>query len=208
MRNYIRLFKIIEDKHPGFIRKVIFISLLLGLLPLFNIIASKLIIDEYNGLRRFEIMFGFVLLALILNLANELISAYSSNFYQRTLQVFNDELAFAVNEKVLSLPIELTDSKSTQEKVEQALYGVGMTYTLLEFLSFATGAVATGIVSIFILLSLNPLIPIFIIGLNFLNKPFTKIIKENENIRKTQLKTTEFTNTIMIFLEIISTPKT
>lgn len=180
MRNYIRLFKIIESKHKGFIKKVIFISLLLGLLPLFNIIAPKLIIDEYNGLRRFEIMFGFVLFALILNLANELISAYSRSFYQRTLQVFNDELAFAVNEKVLSLPIELTDTKSTQEKVEQALYGVGMTYALLEFLYFATGAVATGIVSIFILLSLNPLIPIFIIGLSFLNKPFTKIIKDNE----------------------------
>lgn len=180
MRNYLRLFKIIESKHNGFIKKVIFISVLLGLLPLFNIIAPKLIIDEYNGLRRFEVMFGFVLLALILNLANELISTYSRSFYQRTLQVFNDELAFAVNEKVLSLPIELTDSKSTQEKVEQALYGVGMTYALLEFLYFATGAVATGIVSIFILLSLNPLIPIFIIALNFLNKPFTKIIKENE----------------------------
>lgn len=180
MRNYIRLFKIIESKHKGFIKKVIFISLLLGLLPLFNIIAPKLIIDEYNGLRRFEVMFAFIVLALILNIANELISSYSSNYYQRTLQIFNDELAFAVNEKVLSLPIELTDTKSTQEKVEQALYGVGMTYTILEFLAFATGAVATGIVAIFILLSLNPLIPIFIIGLSFLNKPFTKIIKENE----------------------------
>lgn len=180
MHNYIRLFKIIESKHKGFIKKVIFISLLLGLLPLFNIIAPKLIIDEYNGLRRFEVMFAFIVLALILNIANELISSYSSNYYQRTLQIFNDELAFAVNEKVLSLPIELTDTKSTQEKVEQALYGVGMTYTILEFLYFATGAVATGIVAIFILLSLNPLIPIFIIGLSFLNKPFTKIIKENE----------------------------
>lgn len=180
MHNYIRLFKIIESKHKGFIKKVIFISLLLGLLPLFNIIAPKLIIDEYNGLRRFEVMFAFIVLALILNIANELISSYSSNYYQRTLQIFNDELAFAVNEKVLSLPIELTDTKSTQEKVEQALYGVGMTYTILEFLAFATGAVATGIVAIFILLSLNPLIPIFIIGLSFLNKPFTKIIKENE----------------------------
>ena len=180
MRNYIRLFKIIESKHKGFIKKVIFISLLLGLLPLFNIIAPKLIIDEYNGLRRFEVMFAFVVLALILNIANELISSYSRSYYQRTLQIFIDELAFAVNEKVLSLPIELTDTKSTQEKVEQALYGMGMTYTILEFLAFATGAVATGIVAIFILLSLNPLIPIFIIGLSFLNKPFTKIIKENE----------------------------
>lgn len=180
MRNYIRLFKIIESKHKGFIKKVIFISLLLGLLPLFNIIAPKLIIDEYNGLRRFEVMFAFVVLALILNIANELIASYSRSYYQRTLQIFIDELAFAVNEKVLSLPIELTDTKSTQEKVEQALYGMGMTYTILEFLAFATGAVATGIVAIFILLSLNPLIPIFIIGLSFLNKPFTKIIKENE----------------------------
>lgn len=180
MRNYIRLFKIIESKHKGFIKKVIFISVLLGLLPLFNIIAPKLIIDEYNGLRRFEVMFAFVVLALILNIANELIASYSRSYYQRTLQIFIDELAFAVNEKVLSLPIELTDTKSTQEKVEQALYGMGMTYTILEFLAFATGAVATGIVSIFILLSLNPLIPIFIIGLSFLNKPFTKIIKENE----------------------------
>lgn len=180
MRNYIRLFKLIDDKHNGFIRKVIFISVLLGLLPLFNIIAPKLIIDEYNGLRRFEVMFAFVVLALILNIANELIASYSRSYYQRTLQIFIDELAFAVNEKVLSLPIELTDTKSTQEKVEQALYGMGMTYTILEFLAFATGAVATGIVAIFILLSLNPLIPIFIIGLSFLNKPFTKIIKENE----------------------------
>lgn len=180
MRNYIRLFKIIESKHKGFIKKVIFISLLLGLLPLFNIVAPKLIIDEYNGLRRFEVMFAFIVLALILNIANELIASYSRSYYQRTLQIFIDELAFAVNEKVLSLPIELTDTKSTQEKVEQALYGMGMTYTILEFLAFATGAVATGIVAIFILLSLNPLIPIFIIGLSFLNKPFTKIIKENE----------------------------
>lgn len=180
MRNYIRLFKLIEKYHKGFAAKAVFMSLLMGLLPLYNIVAPKLIIDEFNGLRRFNIMFGLVILALILNFAHQLISLYSNNFYQRNLQTFNDELAFEVNSKVLSLPIELTDTKSTQEKIEQALYAVGMTYSLLEFMAFASGAMATGIVAIFILIKLNPLIPLFIIGLSLLNKPLTKVIKDNE----------------------------
>lgn len=180
MRNYIRLFKIIEKYHKGFIAKAILFSLLMGLLPLFNISAPKLIIDEYNGLRRFDLMFVYTALALILNFAHQLISLYADNYYQRTLQIFNDEIVFEVNNKVLSLPIELTDTKSTQDKIEQALYAAYSTYSLLEFMAFASGAVAASIFSIFVLIKLNPLIPLTIIVLALLNKPLANVIKNNE----------------------------
>lgn len=180
MRNYIRLFKIIEKYHKGFIAKAILFSLLMGLLPLFNISAPKLIIDEYNGLRRLDLMFVYTALALILNFAHQLISQYADNYYQRTLQIFNDEIVFEVNSKVLSLPIELTDTKSTQDKIEQALYAAYSTYSLLEFMAFASGAVAASIFSIFVLIKLNPLIPLAIIVLALLNKPLTNVIKKNE----------------------------
>lgn len=180
MRNYIRLFKIIEKYHKGFIAKAILFSLLMGLLPLFNISAPKLIIDEYNGLRRLDLMFVYTALALILNFAHQLISQYADNYYQRTLQIFNDEIVFEVNSKVLSLPIELTDTKSTQDKIEQALYAAKTTYSLLEFMAFASGAVAASLFSVFVLIKLNPLIPLAIIVLALFNKPLANVIKKNE----------------------------
>lgn len=180
MRNFIRLFKLIDKNHKGFIKKTIILSLLTGLLPIFNVIAPKLIIDEYQNLRRLNIMFMIALIALVLAFLNKIINLYSNNYYERTMQVFNDELSYKVNEKVLSLPIEMTDSKSIQDKTQQALYAVGSTYSLLEFMSFASGAVITGIFSIVILIKLNFIIPLILIILVILNKPLSKIIKDNE----------------------------
>ena len=180
MSNFLRLFKLIDQYHKGFVRKSIIFSILTGLLPIFNVIAPKLIIEEYQRTGRFEIMFLIALLALAGAFFTKILSSYANNYYERIINIFEDELSYKINEKILNLPVEMTDTKSIQDKAEQALIAARSTYSLLQFMAFASGALATGIFSITILVRLNILIPIFLIGLALLNKPFTNIIKENE----------------------------
>ena len=180
MSNFIRLFKLIDQNHKGFIRKSIFFSVLTGMLPIFNVIAPKLIIEEYQGPGRLKIMFLIVVLALTITFFTKILSSYANNYYERILNLFEDELAYKINEKILNLPVELTDTKSIQDNAEQALIAARSTYSLLQFMTFVSGALATGIFSIIILIRLNILIPLFLVGLALLNRPFTNIIKENE----------------------------
>lgn len=180
MSNFLRLFRLIDQYHKGFVRKSIIFSILTGLLPIFNVIAPKLVIEEYQGQGRFEIMFFIVLIALAGAFFTKILSYYANNYYERTLNIFEDELSYKINEKILNLPVEMTDTKSIQDKAEQALIAARSTYSLLQFMAFASGALATGLFSIIILVRLNILIPIFLIGLALLSKPFTNIIKENE----------------------------
>lgn len=182
MGNFIRLFKLVDQYHKGFVRKSIIFSILTGILPIFNVIAPKLIIEEFQSQGRFEIMFFIALLALVSAFFTKILSSYANHYYERILDIFEDELAYKINEKILHLPVELTDTKSIQDKAEQALIAARSTYSLLQFMAFVSGALATGIFSMIILVRLNIFIPVFLVGLALLNKPFTNIIKENEKI--------------------------
>lgn len=179
MSNYIRLMKLIDSKEKGFIKKSIAYSIILGILPLFRMVAPKLIIDEFNGARNLNVMLAIAIGALILSFINDIVRVKSNQYY-RLLDHVHDNLSYDLNEKILKLPLELTDSKSIQDKAEQATEGRQNIWALFDFLGFAIGQVTTAIFSIFILITLNPFLPLVIIGLLLLGKPISNKIKENE----------------------------
>ena len=185
MKNLFKILKLMNEKNKGFLLKAIAFSLILGILPLYNIIAPKLVIDEFNGARRFSIMLLVVLGVLLINFISSEINFYSRFYYMKIFQNFIFELQFMVNEKVLRLPIELTDSKSIQNKVEQASESIWYVYSLFDVFTMVVGALITGIISIIILIRLNIFIPLLILGLFALNIPIAKKIKQNE-IKYTQ----------------------
>lgn len=180
MKNLFKILKLMNEKNKGFLLKAISFSLILGILPLYNIIAPKLVIDEFNGARRFSIMLLIVLGVLLINFISSEINFYSRFYYMKIFQNFIFELQFMVNEKVLRLPIELTDSKSIQNKVEQASESIWYVYSLFDVFTMVVGALITGIISIIILIRLNIFIPLLILGLFLLNIPLAKKIKKNE----------------------------
>lgn len=185
MKNLFKILKLMNEKNKGFLLKTILFSLILGILPLYNIIAPKLVIDEFNGARRFSIMLLIVLGVLLINFISSEINFYSRFYYMKIFDNFVFELQFMVNEKVLRLPIELTDSKSIQNKVEQASESIWYVYSLFDVFTMVVGALITGIISIIILIRLNIFIPLLILGLFALNIPIAKKIKQNE-IKYTQ----------------------
>lgn len=180
MKNLFKILKLMNEKNKGFLLRAISFSLILGILPLYNIIAPKLVIDEFNGDRRFSIMLLIVLGVLLINFISSEINFYSRFYYMKIFQNFIFELQFMVNEKVLRLPIELTDSKSIQNKVEQASESIWYVYSLFDVFTMVVGALITGIISIIILIRLNIFIPLLILGLFLLNIPLAKKIKKNE----------------------------
>lgn len=180
MKNLFKILKLMNEKNKGFLLKAIAFSLILGILPLYNIIAPKLVIDEFNGARRFSIMLMIVLGVLLINFISSEINFYSRFYYMKIFQNFIFELQFMVNEKVLRLPIELTDSKSIQNKVEQASESIWYVYSLFDVFTMVVGALITGIISIIILIRLNIFVPFLIFGLFLLNIPLAKKIKKNE----------------------------
>lgn len=180
MKNLFKILKLMNEKNKGFLLKAISFSLILGILPLYNIIAPKLVIDEFNGARRFSIMLLIVLGVLVINFISSEINFYSRFYYMKIFDNFVFELQFMVNEKVLKLPIELTDSKSIQNKVEQASESIWYVYSLFDVFTMVVGALITGIISIIILIRLNIFIPLLILGLFLLNIPLAKKIKKNE----------------------------
>lgn len=185
MKNLFKILKLMNEKNKGFLLKTILFSLILGILPLYNIIAPKLVIDEFNGARRFSIMLLIVLGVLLINFISSEINFYSRFYYMKIFDNFVFELQFMVNEKVLRLPIELTDSKSIQNKVEQASESIWYVYSLFDVFTMVVGTLITGIISIIILIRLNIFIPLLILGLFLLNIPLAKKIKQNE-IKYTQ----------------------
>ena len=182
MKNIIKLLKLINQRIPGFLFNSITMSLLLGILPLFSMVAPKLIIDEFNGSQRFAVMFGIALIAILFNFINQIISLNALNYYERVMFKFTDELEMMVNEKVLTLPIEMTDSKKIQDKMQLAIAAVWNVFSLNDFLIFASGAIVTAIFSILVLIRLNPIIPLFLIILFLLNRPISQKMKENEKV--------------------------
>ena len=74
MKNILKLLKKINEIHKNFIKKFVIFSLLMGILPLFSIIAPKLIIDEIYGQKRLKIIFIIAFLVLIFDLIRGLVN--------------------------------------------------------------------------------------------------------------------------------------
>ena len=180
MKNIRKLFKEIDKVHPGFSFRVIITNLILGFLPLINIFAPKLIIDELMGQKRFSYCLGLGALVLILSFIKEVTYRGLNNYLTLTFEDMSDKLTFKIAQKSLRLPIEKSDSMEIQDMMEQAHYAVWEMYTLYDIIVLVISAVITGILSLGILVRLNPAILILLLLLILINKKLVKLIKENE----------------------------
>lgn len=180
MKNIRKLFKLIDTYHPGFTLRIIITNLVLGLLPLINIFAPKLIIDELMGQKRISYCLGLGALVLILGFIKEVTYRGLNNYLTLTFEDMSDKLTFKIAKKSLRLPIEKSDSKEIQDMMAQAHYAVWEMYTLYDIIVLVISAVITGILSLGILVRLNPAIIILLVILVLINKKIVTLIKENE----------------------------
>lgn len=180
MKNIRKLFKLIDTYRPGFTLRVIITNLILGLLPLINIFAPKLIIDELMGAKRISYCLGLGALVLILGFIKEVTDRWLNNYLTLTFEDMSDKLTFKIAQKSLRLPIEKSDSKDVQDMMAQAHYAVWEMYTLYDIIVLVISAVITGILSLGILIRLNPAILILLALLVLINKKIVILIKDNE----------------------------
>lgn len=180
MKNIRKLFKEIDKIHKAFTLRVIITNLVLGLLPLINIFAPKLIIDELMGAKRISYCLGFGLLLIGLGFIKEVTHRWLNNYLTLTFGDMSDKLTFKIAKKSLRLPIEKSDSKEIQDMMEQAHYAVWEMFTLYDIIVLVISAVITGILSLSILVKLNPAIIILLVLLVLINKKIVTLIKENE----------------------------
>lgn len=180
MKNIIKLFKEIDKIHKAFTLRVIITNLVLGFLPLINIFAPKLIIDELMGAKRISYCLGFGLLLIGLGFIKEVTHRWLNNYLTLTFGDMSDKLTFKIAKKSLRLPIEKSDSKEIQDMMEQAHYAVWEMFTLYDIIVLVISAVITGILSLGILVKLNPAIIILLVLLVLINKKIVTLIKENE----------------------------
>lgn len=180
MKNIRKLFKEIDKIHKAFTLRVIITNLVLGLLPLINIFAPKLIIDELMGAKRISYCLGFGLLLIGLGFIKEVTHRWLNNYLTLTFGDMSDKLTFKIAKKSLRLPIEKSDSKEIQDMMEQAHYAVWEMFTLYDIIVLVISAVITGILSLGILVKLNPSIIILLVLLVLINKKIVTLIKENE----------------------------
>lgn len=180
MKNIRKLFKLIDTYQPGFTLRVIITNLVLGFLPLINIFAPKLIIDELMGAKRISYCLGLGLLVIGLGFIKEVTYRDLNNYLTLVFEDMSDKLTFKIAKKSLRLPIEKSDSKDVQDMMEQAHYAVWEMYTLYDIIVLVISAVITGILSLGILIRLNPAIIILLVLLVLINKKIVTLIKENE----------------------------
>ena len=180
MKNIRKLFKLIDTYRPGFTLKVIITNLVLGFLPLINIFAPKLIIDELMGQKRISFCLGLGLLVIVLGFIKEVTYRWLNNYLTLTFEDMSDKLTFKIAKKSLRLPIEKSDSKKIQDMMAQAHYAVWEMYTLYDIIILVISAVITGILSLGILVKLNPAIIILLVLLVLINKKLVTLIKDNE----------------------------
>lgn len=180
MKNIRKLFKLIDTYQPGFTLRVIITNLVLGFLPLINIFAPKLIIDELMGQKRISFCLGLGLLVIVLGFIKEVTYRWLNNYLTLTFEDMSDKLTFKIAKKSLRLPIEKSDSKEIQDMMAQAHYAVWEMYTLYDIIILVISAVITGILSLGIIVRLNPAILILLALLVLINKKLVTLIKDNE----------------------------
>lgn len=180
MKNIIKLLKVIEKSYKGFTIKIMTLNIIMGFIPLINIFAPKLIIDELMGQKRISYCLGLGALVLILGFIKEITYRWLNNYLTLTFEDMSDKLTFKIAQKSLRLPIEKSDSKEIQDMMEKAHYAVWEMYNLYEVIVLVISAVISGIMALGILLSLNFYIIILLIILVLINRKIVKLIRENE----------------------------
>lgn len=180
MKNIIELLKVIEKYYKNFTIKIMGLNIIMGLIPLINIFAPKLIIDELMGEARLSYLFIIGGSVLLLGFIREITSRALNNYLTLVFESMSDILTFAIAQKSLRLPIEKTDSKEIQDMMEKAHYAVWEMYNLYEVIVLVISAVISGIMSLGILLSLNFYIVILLLILVLINRKIVKLIRDNE----------------------------
>lgn len=180
MKNILKLFKEIDKIYPHSSFKIIFMNILLGLIPLFYIIAPKLIIEELMVEKRLFFILFIGGLVLVLDFFKQIVSRILTDTVSLVFEGTSDILSLKVSEKSLRLPIEKSDSKEIQDMMDKAHYAIWEMYEFYDFIVIVFSASLSGIFSFIVLMSLNPLIVFIIIFLYFINKNIVKKIKANE----------------------------
>lgn len=180
MKNILKLLKKINEIHKNFIKKFVIFSLLMGILPLFSIIAPKLIIDEIYGQKRLKIIFIIAFLVLIFDLIRGLINRLNANLITEAFESFIAIYTFRLSEKAIKLSIEKSDSKKTQDDMEKSHFAIFEIYKVVDTFTLSLNLAITGIFSLIILMKLSVLVVLVVLFLILLNKKIVELIKKNE----------------------------
>ena len=180
MKNILKLLKRINEIHKNFIKKFVVFSLIMGILPLFSIIAPKLIIDEIYGQKRLKIIFIIAFLVLIFDLIRGLVNRLNANLITEAFESFIDIYTFKLSEKAIKLPIEKSDSKKIQDEMEKSHHAIFEIYKVVDTFTISLNLAITGIFSLIILMKLTVFVVLVVLILILLNKKIVELIKKNE----------------------------
>lgn len=180
MKNILKLLKRINEIHKNFIKKFVIFSLLMGILPLFYIIAPKLIIDEIYGQKRLKIIFIIAFLVLIFDLIRGLVNKLNANLLTESFESFFDVYTFKLSEKAIKLPVEKSDSKTVQDEMEKAHYAIFEIFKIYDLFAITINSTITGIFSLIVLMNLSVFVVLVVLILILLNKKIVELIKKND----------------------------
>ncbi|MDD7306268.1 MAG: ABC transporter ATP-binding protein [Peptoniphilaceae bacterium] len=184
MKNIVKLFRRIDQDFPFFSLKICAFSIIVGVLPLINIFAPKLIIEAFQTSHNISFIGQILALVLVLNTINVIMKEYYDTYFNLVFEAMTDKLLFELSEKSIRLPIEESDSKLVQDKLEAAHDSVFDLFGLYENLYMLSSALVTGLIAVFVLIRLNILLPILGLAIVFVNRIFVRLLKENELFRQ------------------------
>lgn len=180
MKNIRKMFKYIDSYHKNFTLKLIAYSLVLGLLPLINIFAPKLIIDELMGERKISYVLFVGFLVIALDFLRQVLARAQTNYMTQVFESMLDMATFDLSDKSLRLPIEKSDSKEVQDKLDQSHHAVWKIYTIYDVLITVVPSLITALIGLGVLIRLNILILALPLVLFVLNKKIMDLIKAND----------------------------
>ena len=180
MKNIVKLFKRFEEDYKHFNLIIVSLSIIMGLLPVINIYAPKLIIENLEADTNTRYIGKIIVAVLLANIILVLLRKVYEAYFTLVFESMTDKLTFELSEKAMKLPIEDTDSKDIQDKLEKAHISVFNIYDLWETLNISTSSFVTGIFALVILVKLNIFLPLLGLGIIFANRYFVNLIKNNE----------------------------
>ena len=180
MKNIVKLFKRFEEDYKHFNLIIVSLSIIMGLLPVINIYAPKLIIENLESNTNTRYIGKIIVAVLLANIILVLLRKVYEAYFTLVFESMTDKLTFELSEKAIKLPIEDTDSKDIQDNLEKAHISVFNIYDLWETLNISTSSFVTGIFALVILVKLNIFLPLLGLGIIFANRYFVNLIKNNE----------------------------
>ncbi|MFB0918744.1 MAG: ABC transporter ATP-binding protein [Clostridiaceae bacterium] len=188
MKNFLKVLTMIQKKRKNFLLLVAIQSLIGGLLPLLNVIIPKLIVDELLSEKRIEILLLMIGVLALSNWIKTVVVSYTTLKIDRTVTLIWLELQMDLVEKMNNLPIEVSETKTNQDELEKAMFGLEYFPSLSETIEHVGISLIT-LVSLFIvLIPFGILIPIGIVVSSMLLIPLLNKQKylEEDNANRSQ----------------------